>query len=135
MTGVSQTNVDRWARAAGLGSGKVQPTRAVHATFAQAISDLTEADQPTSDRFIYYRAVSAGLIEKDRDGDRDNYNKIIRTLGSLRENGEMPWEWIKDGTRSVIDLQSAPDAPTALRRLAEHSALGRSTFVGARNGT
>jgi hypothetical protein len=74
-------------------------TKAEMASFREAIYQLVAANQPCSDRNVYYRAVTAHLVPKDVQGKRNNYTKVIRAIGHLRESGEMPFDWITDETR------------------------------------
>lgn len=62
-----------------------------------ALVRLTEEAQPASVRHIYYRAVAAGLVEKNENG----YNKVVYDLGALRDNGRVPYGWIIDTGRSA----------------------------------
>jgi hypothetical protein len=53
---------------------------------------------PTSARFLFYELVMKNIISKS--GDRPD-QIVINALTSLRESGEIPWEWIADETRSL----------------------------------
>jgi hypothetical protein len=53
-------------------------------------------DAPMTVRQVFYRLVSAGLVNKT-EGE---YNQVVvRLLTKLRLDGSMPWSWITDGTR------------------------------------
>ena len=46
-------------------------------------------------RQVFYRAFVAGLIDKTHN----EYNAIQRFLLQMRNDGEVPWNWVHDGTR------------------------------------
>ena len=54
------------------------------------------AEHPTTCRSVFYKLVSAGVIEKD---EREYQGTVIRLLTELRRNGSIPFGWITDGTR------------------------------------
>lgn len=57
---------------------------------------------PTNVRHIYYKMVSYGIIEADKNQKRTQYQKISRDLTDLRDEGIVPWEMISDlGRREV----------------------------------
>lgn len=89
-------------------------TKSEMAAFRDAIYNLVETNQPCSDRNVYYRAVTAGLIEKDAGGSRNNYQRLIRTISYLRESGDMPFDWITDETRLRRGPHLHDDATSAL---------------------
>ncbi len=61
---------------------------------------VAEAAQPCSARHIYYLGIGR-LWDKDAGRSRRNYAVVVRELGYMRERGQLPWEWITDGTRLV----------------------------------
>lgn len=66
-----------------------------------ALMPLAEAERPTSVRSMYYMAMGAGLVDKDKQGSIGNYDKIQRRVLALRREGRMPYRWITDGSRTV----------------------------------
>jgi hypothetical protein len=56
----------------------------------------------TSIRFLYYDAITDGIIAKDADLVRKD-NALIQATKTLRDTGDIPWDWITDETRSVED--------------------------------
>jgi hypothetical protein len=64
-------------------------TTAELADFRGAIFEIVAEHRPCSARQVYYRAVVAGLIEKDGAGSRANESKVGRVLNELREG------WLK----------------------------------------
>jgi hypothetical protein len=63
---------------------------------------------PTSGRFLYYELLSRGIISKEKTGARRSDQDMIDALTDLRENGEIPWDWIVDETRSIEDYTGFP---------------------------
>jgi len=62
------------------------------------IYHLLKADAPMTCRQVYYRMVSAGLIDKT---ENEYTNTTCRLLAKMRRNGEIPFNWIADNTRWV----------------------------------
>jgi hypothetical protein len=77
---------------------------------------IMSADAPMTVRQVFYRLVSAGLIDKTES----SYNKVVvRLLAKLRLEGVMPWSWITDGTRWMhksVRYGSVAEALEATRR-------------------
>ena len=71
-------------------------TRAELETLDSHLYDLVRYSRPCTVRQIYYRAVVAYLCDKTDSG----YNLIQRRLLAMRRNGELPYGWIEDNTRS-----------------------------------
>lgn len=65
-----------------------------------AIYDIAAEQRPMSTRQIYYVGIGR-LWEKDEGGDRTSYKLVNSYVGEMREDGEMPWDWITDSTRLV----------------------------------
>ena len=79
-----------------------------------AVYDIVAAGRPMTVRQVFYQATVRGLIDKTEDG----YNKIQWDLRQMRMNGDMPFEWIEDGTRSVHWLQTWTSPAEALHHAA-----------------
>jgi hypothetical protein len=57
---------------------------------------------PTSGRFLFYELVTRGIISKEKKGQgRRPDQDMTDALVDLREDGEIPWHWIIDETRSM----------------------------------
>lgn len=71
---------------------------------------LAAEHNPCSVRHIFYRAVVDGMagIGKGRAG----YGKVQRAVLDLRRDGEMPYSWIVDNTRTAFRVH-AFDGPNA----------------------
>ncbi len=72
-------------------------TKAEIETLRSAIYAIVDRYKPCSARQVYYVGLGS-LWEKDQ-GNRRNYNNLIRNLGVMRETGELPWGWLSDSTR------------------------------------
>ena len=57
-----------------------------------------EAAQPITGRGIGYKLFTAGLIPSMA---RSEMQRVYRLLKLAREQGDIPWEWIVDETRSL----------------------------------
>jgi hypothetical protein len=88
-----------------------------------AILAVCVVDHPLSVRGVFYRALSAGAVEKSEKA----YAAVQREVLKLRRSGDLPYEWIADGTRwhvkdpfwdSVEDALS--DATASYRRALWH---------------
>jgi hypothetical protein len=64
----------------------------------QAMTDIAEAAQPITGRGVGYKLFTAGLIPSMA---RKEMQKVYRLLKEAREEGEIPWDWIVDETRSL----------------------------------
>jgi hypothetical protein len=62
----------------------------------EAMHDIAEETQPITGRGIGYKLFSRGLI-----GSMDEMPKVYRLLRIAREQGDIPWEWVVDETRSL----------------------------------
>jgi hypothetical protein len=54
-------------------------------------------------RFLYYEAITAGVISKHATGARRSDQDLIVALTDLRKSGDIPWSAIVDETRSLDD--------------------------------
>jgi hypothetical protein len=80
--------------------------RWAHATLLQHQADDA---LPTSLRHLFYEAVMAGIVAKGdpakkSKGRRPDQNLTDATLW-LRKQGIVPWEWIEDRTRHLMDFR------------------------------
>jgi hypothetical protein len=98
-------------------------TKAELAAVDDAIVEAAREDHPVSLRGVYYRVVSAGVVEKTKFG----YRLVGRELLKLRRSGVVPYSWITDGTRWVTrpttwgDLdEMLEDAASSYRRALWH---------------
>lgn len=61
-----------------------------------AIYSTLESDHPATVRQVFYRLVTAGVIDKT---EREYQGTVVRLLTKMRLAGEVPFEWITDETR------------------------------------
>src|SRR3954452_13666185 len=61
-----------------------------------AILDVLRQDQPMTVRQVFYRLVSAGAIAKT---EAEYKTTVVRLLGEMRLDGQVPFGWIADNTR------------------------------------
>jgi len=80
-----------------------------------ALLDIVEEQQPMTVRQVFYQATVRGLIEKTENG----YDKIQKTLGNMRVEGQLPWGWIVDNTR----MQRKPRTYNNLMDALSHTEL------------
>lgn len=85
-------------------------TKAELAELHDAILTVCELDHPLSVRGVFYRVMSAGAVEKTEKA----YNAVQREVLKLRRSGDLPYEWIADGTRWHVKEPSWSSAEEAL---------------------
>ena len=86
---------------------------------------LRDGALPTSARFLFYELVARGIISKDAPPPKAGKKTTRRpdqymgdALTDLRENGEVPWDWIADETPSLENYSGATTITDGvLRRL------------------
>lgn len=74
---------------------RTRRTKAELAELHDAILAVCEEDHPLSVRGVFYRVMSAGAVEKSEKA----YAAVQREVLKLRRSGDLPYEWIADGTR------------------------------------
>ncbi len=89
-------------------------TNAQLATLDDVIVATIRDEQPVTLRGLYYRLVSAGLIDKTEN----DYDRVGRRLIELRENGRVPWAWITDNTRWMRKTRSYGSPAELLKQTA-----------------
>jgi len=96
-----------------MGLSAVKRSRRTNAELAElhdVIMDVCEVDHPLSVRSVFYRVMSAGAVEKSEKA----YSAVQREVLKLRRRGELPYEWIADGTRWHIKQPSWDTVEDAL---------------------
>jgi hypothetical protein len=76
-----------------------------------ALYDVVEADQPVTVRQAFYQLVSSGVIPKTETSYK---NIVVRLLGIMRREGELPFSWIADNTRWMRKPQTYSSLERAL---------------------
>lgn len=81
----------------------------------QAIFEALEEDAPMTVRQVFYRLVSSGVIGKT---EGEYKSTVVRLLGRMRREGEIPFGWIADNTRWM----RKPDTHSSLEGMLAHTA-------------
>ena len=106
----------------GASSTNAKPTRTRRtrqkiAELCDAIDAIVRTDAPMTVRQVFYRLVSAGLIDKTER----QYNKVVvRLLTRMRLEGRLPWAWIADGTRWMRKTARYGSVEEALEATSRH---------------
>lgn len=83
-----------------------------------AIYETLEKRHPQTVRQLFYQLVSKGIVPKTEAA----YQRIVcRLCGDMREQGDLPWEWLTDSTRWMRK-------PRSYSSLAEAVALTATTY-------
>lgn len=90
-------------------------TKAEITALEDAMVELLAEEYPTTVRGMFYRMVSAGLIDKT---ENEYKNVTARLLLRLRRDGRIPYSWITDGTRWMRKPSSYADVDEALAEVA-----------------
>lgn len=82
---------------------------------------------PTSNRFLFYELVQAGVLDKSRTrrAGRGADQDLSDASKHLRDVGLVPWEWIVDETRTVTAYTYAPSVAEYLSGAVERATLDR----------
>ena len=89
-------------------------TKAEYEARRTALYDIVAAQQPMTVRQVYYQATVRGLIDKTEAG----YNKIQWDLTVMRKTGDLPYDWLEDGSRQVYQPLTFDSPAEALRATA-----------------
>jgi hypothetical protein len=90
----------------------------------KALYEILEADHPQTVRQVYYQMVSRGLIDKT---EQEYDGNVVRLLGEMRENAQVPWDWVIDNSRWVRKPVTYDGLTHAIYSLA-----GPRSFTGRR---
>jgi hypothetical protein len=97
-------------------AGHIKRRRATKAEMAErydALIQIVEESAPTGVRFVYYRATTQHLIQKNDGG----YDKVQRALAHLRSVGRIPYASITDSSRWMRKPRTWDNAEDALAEL------------------
>lgn len=75
---------------------KRRRSRAEIRAIRDAIYETVAADPPMTVRQVFYQLVTKGVIAKS---ESEYKTTVVRLLGDMRREGELPFRWIADGTR------------------------------------
>jgi hypothetical protein len=81
-----------------------------------AIYETLEERHPQTVRQLFYQLVSKGIVPKT---EAEYQRTVCRLCGEMRENGELPWEWLTDSTRWMRKPRSYSSLVEAVARTAE----------------
>lgn len=81
-----------------------------------ALYETLAADNPATVRQVFYRLVSAGVIDKT---EAEYKGRVCRLLAEMRRDGSLPFDWIADNTRWMRKPQSYSGVGQALQRTAD----------------
>ena len=82
----------------------------------QQLYAILEAYHPQTVRQAFYQMVSAGAIPKTEAAYQGT---VVRLCGLMREDGDLPWDWIADSTRWMRKPDSYSSIEEALLRTKE----------------
>lgn len=72
---------------------------------------------PTSCRFVFYELEQRGVVSKEqgKDGGRTAGQDISDALTHLRERNVIPWDWVEDETRTLVEWDYAGTVAAYIR--------------------
>jgi hypothetical protein len=98
-----------------MGRKRKDGTRARNATPAQMVErkgrlyTIAKKIKPATVRQNYYKATVARVMTKAES----DYEKVSDALADMRLAGKMPWDWIVDNTRTLVEPQVFANADEA----------------------
>jgi hypothetical protein len=81
-----------------------------------ALYKIVQEQHPITVRGVFYQAEVRGIVGKDENG----YKMVQTDLTLMRKSGELPYEWIVDNTRQVIEPYAYDSVADALAQLAQN---------------
>ena len=99
------------------GTSAVKRSRSTQLEISQlenAIYDVCQEEQPLSIRGCFYRVMSLGLVPKTEQG----YKRVQQRVLLMRRRGDLPYNWIADGTRWRIRPDTFTSTEAALADMA-----------------
>lgn len=96
-----------------------RPTRRSRADMDEiraSIIEVLEEIQPATVRQTFYQLVSRGIIDKT---EQEYKHTVVRLLGEMRRNQEIPFDWIADNTRWMRKPQTYSSLTDMLDRSTE----------------
>lgn len=81
-----------------------------------AIREVLLVENPATVRGVFYQVAALGLIRKT---ESDYQQTIIRLLSDMRREGQIPWNWIADNTRTRRKPPSFSGIASAVERTAQ----------------
>ena len=105
---------------------RARRTKGRIAIIRESIKEVIGEDPPMTVRQVFYQLVTRGEIDKTEDQYRGT---VVRLMTEMRMSGELPFEWVIDGSRSVNITQTFDNVEDAVQQTAEfyrRSALQQS---------
>jgi hypothetical protein len=99
------------------GTSAVKRSRSTKLEISQleaAIYDVCREEQPLSIRGCFYRVMSLGMVPKTEQG----YKRVQQRVLLMRRRGDLPYNWIADGTRWRIRPDTFTSVDEALADMA-----------------
>jgi hypothetical protein len=93
---------------------RIRRTNAELAEIDAAIYKIAQAERPVTVRGLFYRVLSLGLVPKTEAG----YFVVQREALKMRRAGELPYDWITDGSRLRLKPRTWSSAMAALENTA-----------------
>jgi hypothetical protein len=90
-------------------------TKAQVAELEAAIYGVCKAEHPLTVRACFYRVMSKGHVPKTEKA----YDQIQKRVLLMRQRGDLPYEWISDGSRSISTSIGDTSVADALRMTAQ----------------
>src|SRR5437764_8096559 len=95
-------------------AGRKRRTNAEIRALKGRLHAILAEQHPATVRQVFYLAETRGLVPKTEQG----YDAVGRYLIQMREQGEVPFDWVADYTRWVRKPTSHPSLEEALREAA-----------------
>ncbi len=93
---------------------RIRRTKGDILALRDTLHNVVKANRPMTVRQVFYQMVTLGAIDKTEAA----YNGIVvRLLGVMRREGQLPFRWIADSTRWM----RKPDSYSSLRSMLENS--------------
>lgn len=77
---------------------KHRRTKSAISELRETIFNVVQRDEPMTVRQVFYRLVTMGAISKT---EAEYKTTVVRLLGDMRREGQLPYRWIADNTRWV----------------------------------
>ncbi len=96
---------------------KQRRTKSDMSELRSIIYSVVEQDEPMTVRQVFYRLVTMGAINKT---EAEYKTTVVRLLGDMRREGQLPFRWIADNTRWVRQARTHNSVHDALEWGARH---------------
>jgi hypothetical protein len=90
---------------------KHRRTKSAISELRETIFEAVQQDKPMTVRQVFYRLVTMGAISKT---EAEYKTTVVRLLGDMRRDGQLPYRWIADNTRWVRQANTHDSIQDAL---------------------